>query len=116
MDIEGLQVTLREFAEARAWDSFHNPKNLAMALSVEAGELVEIFQWLTDDEAAVVSGNEALKHRVSEELADVMLYLVRLADKTNIDLELAVRQKLVKNAEKYPVDRVYGSAKKYTEY
>jgi NTP pyrophosphatase (non-canonical NTP hydrolase) len=116
MDIKALQRALQEFADARAWDQFHNPKNLAMALSVEAGEVVEIFQWLSEDAAARVADNEELKQRVAEELADVALYLVRLADKTGIDLDASIQAKLIKNGEKYPPDQVYGSAKKYTEY
>ena len=116
MDIEALQSVLQDFADARAWDQFHSPKNLAMALSVEASELLEIFQWLSDDAASRVSEDEVAKQRVAEELADVAIYLLRLADKVGIDLEASIYAKILKNGEKYPAERVYGSVKKYTEY
>jgi dCTP diphosphatase len=112
--IEELTVRLREFAKARDWDQFHSPKNLSMALSVESSELVEIFQWLSEE------GSEALdddKHsHAAEELADIFAYTVRLADKLNIDLWNAVTKKIEKNEAKYPADVVRGSSKKYTEY
>jgi len=116
MDIKALQVVLQNFADARAWDKFHNPKNLAMALSVEASELLEIFQWLSDDAASRVAEDEIIKQRIAEELADVALYLLRLADKVGVDLEASIQDKILKNGEKYPAEKVYGSAKKYTEY
>jgi dCTP diphosphatase len=116
MDIKALQATLQEFADARGWDQFHGPKNLAMALSVEASELLEIFQWLSDDDASQIADHEVSKQRVAEELADVAIYLLRLADKVGVDLEASIGAKIVKNGEKYPAELVYGSAKKYTEY
>ncbi|MBT4733365.1 nucleotide pyrophosphohydrolase [Candidatus Woesearchaeota archaeon] len=101
MDIESIQKQLSEFADERDWDQFHNPKNLAMALSVEASELVEIFQWLTPEQSEVIMDSDESEH-VKEEMADVMIYLIRMADKLNVDLEKAVADKIVKNAEKHP--------------
>ena len=102
MDIESLQRKLREFAAARDWEQYHNPKNLAMALAVEAGELQEIFQWLTPEESVAVTNIPNVKHDVEEEIADVINYVLRIADVLNIDVERAVLNKINKNAEKYP--------------
>ena len=113
MTIENLRDELRTFAEARDWDQFHSPKNLAMALSVEAGELCEIFQWLTEEQSRSLSPEK--QAAVSAELADVLLYAIRLADKLGIDPLVAARQKLVENARKYPADKARGNAKKYSE-
>lgn len=109
-----LRDKLRAFAAARDWDQFHSPKNLSMALIVEVAELMEHFQWLTEAQ----SGNLAQEKKavVAEELADILLYLVRLADKLGVDLSDAALHKLEKNAVKYPAEQVRGSAKKYSEY
>jgi NTP pyrophosphatase (non-canonical NTP hydrolase) len=112
--LTALRDVLRQFAAERDWDQFHSPKNLAIALSLEAAELLEPFQWLKDGTAAEL-GPERLA-AVSEEMADVLLYLVMLADRLNVDLLAAARDKLEKNALKYPIEKVRGSAKKYTEY
>ena len=112
--IAQLQQQLREFAAARDWDQFHSPKNLSMALIAEAAELVEHFQWLT--EAQSQSLPEKKRVEVEMELADIFVYLLRIADKLNVDLLDAANKKLKLNAEKYPADKVRGSAKKYTEY
>jgi dCTP diphosphatase len=104
---------LREFAAARDWDQFHSPKNLAMALAAEAGELLEVFQWLS--EAQSRSLDAAAAAAASEEVADVLLYLIRLSDTLGIDLMAAAKRKLVANAEKYPIDKARGSSRKYTE-
>ena len=112
--IEGLRDKLRQFAAERDWDQFHSPKNLAMALSVEAAELLEHFQWLSDAESAALAPERQVK--VREELADVLLYLIRLADKLDIDLATAAADKLNVNAQKYPVQKARGSSKKYTEF
>ncbi|RPH67289.1 MAG: nucleotide pyrophosphohydrolase [Burkholderiales bacterium] len=104
---------LRRFADERDWDQFHAPKNLAMALSVEAAELLEHFQWLGEDESRRLPPEMLAK--VGEEMADVLLYLVRLADKLDVDLVKAARHKMQLNAQKYPVDRARGSSRKYTE-
>ena len=106
-----LQHQLREFAHERDWDQFHTPKNLAMALMVEAAELQEIFQWLTPQQSAQL--NDKQRAQVEEEVADVLLYLCRLADVLNVDLITAAQAKLQRNAEKYPPAKAKGRADKY---
>lgn len=113
-DIEQIAVKLRQFAEERDWDQFHSPKNLSMALIVEAAELVEHFQWLTEAQSSSLEQKQLDK--VQEELADIHIYLIRIADKLNVDLLGAVRKKIEANAKKYPTEKVRGNAKKYTEY
>ena len=112
-ELESLREQLRDFAAVRDWGQFHSPKNLAMALSVEAGELLEIFQWLTEEQ----SRNPAPEVLVAagDEVADVLLYLIRLSDTLGIDLIAGAKRKLVANSEKYPVDKARGSSRKYTE-
>jgi NTP pyrophosphatase (non-canonical NTP hydrolase) len=114
MELERLQKRLREFAAARDWDQFHSPKNLAMALSVEAAELVEEFQWLTEDQSKRLDAERL--ERVRLEIADVFIYLLRLTDKLVIDLERAASDKMALNELKYPADRVRGDSRKYTDY
>jgi dCTP diphosphatase len=109
-----LQQRVAAFAVARDWEPFHSPKNLAMALSVEAAELVEEFQWLTEEQSRVLDAER--RERVRLELADVFIYLLRIADKLGVDLVAAANDKIVLNEKKYPVDRVRGDARKYTEY
>jgi len=111
--LASLRHSLRRFAAERDWDQYHSPKNLAGALCVEAAELLEHFQWLTDDASKSLSADQVAK--VSEEMADVLLYLVRLADKLDVDLLRAARAKIELNARKYPVDKARGSSRKYTE-
>jgi NTP pyrophosphatase (non-canonical NTP hydrolase) len=113
-DLVALRDAMRAFVAERDWAQFHSPKNLAMALSVEAAELVEHFQWLTEQQSR--SLDAAARAPIAEELADVLLYLVRIADELDVDLHAAARAKLVRNAEKYPVHKARGSARKYTEY
>jgi len=108
-----LRDTLRQFAAERDWDQFHSPKNLASALSVEASELLECFQWLTEEQSRNLTPGQ-LAH-VREEMADVLNYLVRLADKLDVNLMDAARDKIEKNALKYPADKARGSMRKYTE-
>jgi dCTP diphosphatase len=108
-----LRDALRQFAEERDWDQFHSPKNLASALAVEAAELLERFQWLTEDESRNLPPPELAK--VREEMADVLNYLVRLADKLDVNLVEAARDKIKLNAAKYPADKSRGSARKYSE-
>jgi len=108
-----LRNALRQFAAERDWDQFHSPKNLASALSVEAAELLERFQWLTEDESRHLPPAELAK--VVREMADVLNYLVRLADKLDVDLLDAARDKIVLNAQKYPVEKARGSARKYSD-
>ena len=112
-ELEELRNRLRDFSAARDWEQFHSPKNLAMALSAEAGELLEIFQWLTEEQSRDLDANA--KARASEEIADVLLYLVRLGDQLGIDIVAAARDKLAVNEKKYPAEKARGSAKKYTE-
>ena len=109
--LRDLREALRVFAAAREWDQFHSPRNLATALSVEAAELLEPFQWLTDEQSRNLPPQT--RAAVAEELADVLLYLVRLADKLDVDLEAAARAKIARNAEKYPVEKARGSSRKY---
>jgi NTP pyrophosphatase (non-canonical NTP hydrolase) len=109
-DLTVLRDKLRAFAEARDWNQFHSPKNLSMALMVEAAELMEHFQWLTEKQSAELSADDL--HAAGEELADILLYLVRLADRLGIDLRDAALKKMDKNALKYPAELVRGSAKK----
>ena len=109
-----LRDALRRFAAERDWDRFHTPKNLAAALSVEAAELLEHFQWLTGLESKRLAPRK--RAQVAEEMADVLLYLVRLADKLDVDLAGAAARKMQLNARKYPAARVRGKHKKYTEY
>jgi dCTP diphosphatase len=109
-----LRDTLRKFCAERDWDQFHSPKNLASALSVEAAELLEHFQWLTEAESKDLP--PAKLAEVRDEMADVLVYLVRLADKLDVNLLDAAAQKIEKNAAKYPAEKVRGSMKKYTDY
>lgn len=108
-----LRDELRRFAAERDWEQFHSPKNLAAALAVEAAELLEPFQWLTEEESRRLTPEQAAA--VKEEMADVLLYLVRLADKLGVDLGEAAREKMRRNAEKYPVEKARGSSRKYSE-
>ena len=109
-----LAQKLREFARERDWDQFHSPKNLAMALSVEVAEIVEIFQWLTEEQS--LSLNVEKLQKVKEEIADVMIFLINLADKLGIDPLEAAMDKIEENRKKYPANIVRGKANKYTEY
>ena len=109
-----LRDALRAFAAERDWDQFHSPRNLATALSVEAAELLEPFQWLTDEQSRSLPPDA--RAAVEQELADVLLYLVRLADKLDVDLAAAARAKIARNAEKYPVEKSRGSSRKYDTF
>jgi NTP pyrophosphatase (non-canonical NTP hydrolase) len=112
--INRLTRKLNEYAQERDWVQFHSPKNLAMALSVEAAELVEIFQWLSEEESYSLSAEQRLQ--TEHEMADIFLYLLRIADRTNIDLIDAADKKILLNEQRYPADKVRGSSKKYTYY
>ena len=112
-EIQELQDSLRAFAKERNWEQFHSPKNLATALSVEASELLEHFQWLTDKQSRDLPIDK--RTDVAEEMADVLLYLLQLTDKLQIDIMDAARNKLQANAKKYPVERSRGNSKKYSE-
>lgn len=111
--LDELRDALRRFAAERDWDQFHSPKNLAIALSVEAAELLEHFQWQAEAELRVLTADRHAQ--VCGEIADVFLYLIRLADKLDVDLASAAREKMALNARKYPIDKARGSSRKYTE-
>ena len=112
-ELEDLAARLRAFAEERDWEQFHSPKNLSMALAVEAAALLEHFQWLTEAESLALP--PARREQVAEEIADVFIYLIRLADRLGIDLSAAARAKILKNAARYPVEKSRGHKKKYSE-
>ena len=112
-ELESIKLRLRDFAKERDWDQFHSPKNFSMALIVECAELVEHFQWLTDEQSKQLP-KETLEE-VSLEMADIMIYLIRLADKLDVDLIDVVNKKMKLNAIKYPVDKAKGLATKYNK-
>ena len=111
--LSDLRDRLRRFAADRDWEQFHSPRNLATALIVEAAELLEHFQWVTEGASKALTAKQLAE--VRDEMADVLIYLVRLADKLNVDLLEAARDKIEKNAIKYPADKVRGSIRKYTD-
>jgi NTP pyrophosphatase (non-canonical NTP hydrolase) len=111
--LESLAVRLAQFARERDWDQFHSPKNLAMALAGEAGELLEHFQWLTEQQSRELT--PATRDAVALELADILLYLVRIADKLQVDLGATAVRKIALNAEKYPAEQFRGSPRKYDD-
>ena len=111
--LDTLRQHIRDFAQARAWERYHTPKNLVMALAVEAAELLEPFQWLTAEQSLQLSPEQ--HEAVRQEIADVLIYLTRLADLLDIDLLDAAADKLAINARKYPVDKACGNALKYTD-
>ena len=112
--LKDLQSKLREFAQVRDWEQFHSPKNLSMALSVEVAELVEHFQWMTEKQSAQL---DPKKHAaVAFEMADIFIFLLRLSDQLGIDLMEVTKRKIEINHQRYPVDKVKGSSKKYSEY
>ena len=113
MNLHDIQQRLRKFAEDRNWDQFHSPKNLSMALAAEAAELLEIFQWLTEQQSKDIVNSEKEIAQVKEEIADVFIYLVRLADKLNIDIEKEVLAKIDLNEKKYPIHLSKDNAVKY---
>lgn len=113
-DLEALTQQLRDFAKARDWGQFHSPKNLASALTVEAAELLEHFQWMTEDQSRHLS--EVKRGEISAEVADVFLYILQLCDGLGIDLVEAASTKIASNAAKYPVELARGNSKKYSEF
>nr|WP_306394662.1 nucleotide pyrophosphohydrolase [Massilia sp. REN29] len=113
-DLVRLRDLVRVFVDERDWDQFHTPKNLASALSVEAAELLEHFQWLPSGRVEELGA--AKLNEVRHEMADVLVYLVRLADKLDVDLFAAVEEKMVLNRAKYPAELVRGDMRKYDEY
>jgi dCTP diphosphatase len=111
--LQELTERLRAFAEARDWQQFHSPKNLAMAIAAEVGELLEHFQWLTEEQSRDLSAS--VRAEVGEELADVLNFMVYLADQLQIDLPAAAHEKVTLNEDHYPVDKARGTSKKYNE-
>ena len=112
-ELNALITSLRRFTHERDWEQFHSPKNLASALAVEAGELLEHFQWQTEAQSRAMAPDKV--EAVSREIADVFLYLLQLSDALGVDLLRAAEQKIALNAQKYPVERARGNSKKYTE-
>lgn len=112
--LDDLQHRLLMFAKARDWEQFHAPKNLAMALAVEAAEIMEHFQWLSEAQSEMLSDDK--RREVGYELADVFIYTLRLSQRLGVNLPQLVEEKIKINEQKYPADKVSGSAKKYTEY
>jgi dCTP diphosphatase len=115
IDAQGLAEALAAFARERDWEQFHSPKNLTMALSGEVGELTEIFQWMSEDASRHAADDPKTGQAVRDELADVLLYLVRLADVLGVDLNEAAQRKIQVNALKYPIEKARGKSTKYTE-
>ena len=114
-DIEALTKALLDFRDARDWRQFHTLRNLIVSLNLEAGELLELTQWKSDAEMDALLADPAKQDALRDECADVLLYLLLIADRAGIDLEAAALDKLRKNAEKYPIEKSYGTSRKYTE-
>ena len=116
-NLQEISDLLKKFAKERDWEQFHTPKNLACALSVEASELLEIFQWKNlSEEKLLFNKDNVERKKVEDEISDIVTYAIRLCDVLNIDLETAMKRKFKENEEKYPADQVKGSARKYDEY
>jgi dCTP diphosphatase len=113
--ITSLQARIQAFSEERDWDQFHTPKNLIMAATSEMGELAEVLQWKNDEEAAEFLNTQYGRERISEEIADVAIYLIRLCQKLDLNFVEILSEKISQNDVKYPVDKSKGSAKKYTD-
>ncbi len=114
-NLEKLKEFYRKFTKEREWDKYHTPKNLAMAVSIEASELQEHFLWKTEDEIKELLNNSEKKEKIKDELADVFAFLLRLSDVLDVDLIKAFYDKMEKNKKKYPIDKIKGNFKKYTE-
>ena len=115
IDDQKLALALRSFAAERDWDQFHTPKNLAVSISLEAAELLELFQWSRGEKTWDDVGDPRIRTRIEDELADILLYIIRFADKAGIDLQAVSERKISKNAEKYPAETFRGSDRKYNE-
>ncbi len=116
IDLQKLNQDIEQFVKERDWDQFHSVKNLTMALNVECSELMEIFQWLPEETSNLIKNDPKSLTKVEDEVADIFVYLLRILSKTDIDLEVAVRNKMKKNAQKYPVTLSKGNSKKYDEF
>jgi len=115
MDLSELKRRVIAFRDERDWKKYHNPKDLALSINIEAGELAEIFQWKTNEEVKEALKNPQKLGELKHELADIVIYCLDMAEETGVDLEKAILEKLEHNAKKYPVEKAKGSAKKYTE-
>ena len=115
IDNQKLAITLRSFAAERDWDQFHTPKNLATSIAVEAGELLELFQWSRGQKGWEEVADPTIRSSIEDELADILLYLIRFADKAGMDLEAIAEKKIALNGKKYPPERFRGSDRKYDE-
>ena len=115
MDVNAIQEKLETFANERNWEQFHSPKNLSMALVGEAAELLEIFQWLTEDESREIVKSYKKMSAIKEEIADIFIYLARLSDKLGVNIEQAVLDKIEANSQKYPVELAKDNAVKYND-
>lgn len=116
LDLVKLNTEIEKIVQERDWDQFHSIKNLSMALNVESSELLEIFQWMSEADSNQVKSDPKLMEKIEDEVADIFVYLLRIVSKTDMNLEEAVLKKLIKNAEKYPVDKSRGNSKKYNEF
>ena len=115
MDLNKLYEEIEQFTQERDWDQFHSIKNLSMALTVEASELMEIYQWVSETRSQELHQDPQMKVRIEDEIADIFIYLLRIIRKTDTNLEMAVKNKMRKNRDKYPVELSRGNAKKYDE-
>ena len=115
MNMTEIKKRLADFAAVRDWDQFHSPKNLSMGLAAEAAELLEIFQWFTEEQSRGIVNDEKEMGHVREEIADVFICLVRLADKLNVDIEKAVQEKIEINESRYPVELSKGNSTKFSK-
>jgi len=115
VNVENLSIRLQRFADDRDWHQFHSPKNLLLALTGEVGELCEVFQWMSETDSIAAAKRPETAQAVKDELADVLMYLVRLASVLGVDLDEATRDKLALNASKYPVDKARSTSKKYDQ-
>jgi dCTP diphosphatase len=116
MDLEKIKSIISQFSQERDWDQFHSIKNLAMALSVESSELLEIFQWVSEVDSNRISENPEMLAKLEDEIADVFIYLLRISMKSGIDMEKVIHTKLKKNAMKYPIHLSKGNSKKYNQF
>lgn len=114
--IHELKDKIKAFCDARDWDQFHNAKELAIALSIEASELLEIFRWKSEKEVAELFKDSKKKEDIEDEMADILYFLVRIAQRYDLDLSEALDKKMEKNEKKYPIEKAKGSSKKYNEF
>lgn len=114
-DIEFLKEKISDFIKERDWEQFHNPKDLAMSISIEASELMELFQWKSTEEIEALMADPKALQEMKDELADIVIYALSLSNRLDIDVSEAILSKLQQNAKKYPIEKAKGSAKKYTE-